>query len=222
LYLFQFYVILIKLMDIIPNFAVFEGGDGSGTSTQLSLLKKRLKTSEKPVLYPTFEPTDGLVGKLIRAALKKEIIFKPETLAMLFAADRNEHLYGSCGIIERASRGELAVCDRYVLSSLAYQSVECGDELPKMLNSLFPAPEVLLFFDIDPEIAMERLKGRASLEIFEYREFQIKVREKYLSLLGTYSDAGVRVELIDASKSEQEVASRVWSELAKMPIFKDK
>jgi dTMP kinase len=211
---------MIKLMDIIPNFAVFEGGDGSGTSTQLSLLKERLKTASKPVFYPTFEPTDGPVGKLIRAALKKEISFMPETLAMLFAADRNEHLHGPGGIIERANRGEFAVCDRYVFSSLAYQSVECGDSLPQMLNSLFPAPEVLLFFDIDPEIAMERLKGRASLELFEYREFQTKVREKYLSLLGTYRDAGVRVEVIDASKSEEEVACRVWSELAKMPILK--
>jgi dTMP kinase len=209
-------------MDIIPNFAVFEGGDGSGTSTQLSLLKERLKTAAKPVFYPTFEPTDGPVGKIIRAALKKEIIFKPETLAMLFAADRNEHLHGPGGIIARANRGELTVCDRYVFSSLAYQSVECGAALPQMLNSLFPAPEVLLFFDIDPEIAMERLRGRASLELFEYRDFQTKVREKYLALLGTYRDAGVRVVVIDASKSEREVAGRVWSELVKMPIFNDK
>ncbi|MDR2952738.1 MAG: dTMP kinase [Treponema sp.] len=209
-------------MEIISNFAVFEGCDGSGTSTQLALLKERLTDAGKPVFYSAFEPTGGPVGRLIRTALKKEIALKPETLAMLFAADRNEHLYGHGGIIERAGRGELAVSDRYVFSSLAYQSIECGDELPRMLNSIFPAPEVLLFFDIDPEIALKRINKRPSLEIFEYLEYQVKVREKYLSLLGTYRNEGVRVEVIDASKSEEEVAAQVWSEIAKMPIIKDK
>ena len=89
-----------------------------------------------------------------------------------------------------------------------------------MLNSGFPAPELLLFFDIDPEIALSRLKGRSSLEIYEYRDFQVKVREKYRALLGIYRGAGVRAAVIDASKTEQEVSDQVWSELSKMPILK--
>ncbi|MDR0442401.1 MAG: dTMP kinase [Treponema sp.] len=207
-------------MDIISNFAVFEGGDGSGTTTQLSLLKERLKNSIKPVFFSTFEPTDGQIGTLIRAALKKEISLKPETLAMLFAADRNEHLYGQDGVLERSGRGELVVSDRYVPSSLVYQGIECGDELAASLNSRFPAPETLLFFDIEPEIALKRLKGRPSSEIYEYRDFQEKVREKYKTFLGMYRDAGVRVAVIDASKTAEEVADLVWSELSLMPIMK--
>jgi len=207
-------------MEIIPNFAVFEGGDGSGTTTQLSMLSERLKKSRSLCFFPTFEPTNGQIGKIIRAALKKEVPLASQTLAMLFAADRNEHIYGQNGILEHVNRGELVISDRYVMSSLVYQGIECGDELPASLNSRFPAPETLIFLDIEPEIALERMKNRASLEIYEYREFQVKVREKYKSLLGMYAQAGVRVETVDASKPAQEVADRVWSIVSQMPIFK--
>jgi len=207
-------------MDIIPNFAVFEGGDGSGTTTQLTILGERLKNSEKPAFFPTFEPTQGQIGKLIRRALKNEIAVKPETLAFLFAADRNEHLYGEDGIISRAAQGVFVASDRYVMSSLVYQGIECGDDLPLSLNSRFPAPEVTIFLDVDPEKALSRVKNRISHEIYEYFEFQEKVREKYRSLLETYAKAGGKVETIDASKSVQEVADRVWSIVSQMPIFK--
>jgi len=206
-------------MNIIPNFVVFEGGDGSGTTTQLSLLRKRFENTQRPVFFPTFEPTDGRIGKLIRMALKGEIPLKPETLALLFAADRNEHLYGEDGILARAGRGELVVSDRYVLSSLVYQGIECGEELPHSLNSRFPAPELLIFLDVEPQTALQRMKGRASSEIYDNLEFQTLVREKYISSLEMYRSAGVRVEAIDASKNVQEVADRVWSILCQMPIL---
>jgi len=206
-------------MMIISNFAVFEGGDGSGTSSQLALLEERFKKAKDPVFCPAFEPTEGPVGKLIRRALKKEIVVRPDTMALLFAADRTEHLYGPDGIVQRCNRGELVVCDRYVLSSLAYQGIECGDEVPKALNAAFPAPELLLFFDLPPEIAMERLQSRHSLEMFEYLDFQAKVRQKYLSLLDMYREAGVRVEIINAEKSPDEVSCQVWGALSKMPIM---
>jgi len=206
-------------MEIIPNFVVFEGGDGSGTTTQLSLLEERLKNTEKPVFFPTFEPTDGQIGKIIRSALKKETVLRPQTLAMLFAADRNEHLSGENGILARANRGELVVSDRFTLSSLVYQGIECGEELPFALNARFPAPELTIFFDIDPKIAINRMSKRGSLEIYEYLEFQEKVRQKYISALENYKKAGARVEIIDSSKTIEEVADKVWSIISKMPIF---
>ncbi|MCL1930193.1 MAG: dTMP kinase, partial [Treponema sp.] len=87
------------------------------------------------------------------------------------------------------------------------------------LNAPFPAPELLLFFDIDPQIAMERIGSRPSLEIYERLEFQKKVRERYHALLGEYRDAGVRVELIDAAQTVEKVAAQVWSRVSKMPIL---
>jgi dTMP kinase len=214
------YAKILQSMQIIPNFAVFEGGDGSGTTTQLTMLKDRLKNTQKPVFCPTFEPTEGQIGKIIRSALKHEIGLMPETMAMLFAADRNEHIFGADGILKRAARGELVVSDRYVLSSLVYQGIECGDELPRELNSRFPAPETLIYLDIDPEIAQIRMKERGTKEIYEYKSFQEKVREKYKAALEVYRQAGVRVETIDASKSIQEVSDEVWSIVSQMPIFK--
>jgi dTMP kinase len=208
-------------MEILDNFVVFEGVDGSGTSTQLALLKEKFAAHglKEPFFYPTFEPTDGVIGRLIRSALKNTPPLKAETLAMLFAADRNEHLFAEGGIVERCRRGELVVCDRYVLSSLAYQGVECGPELPAALNSAFPAPELLLFFDIDPSVSEERIQNRPSVDIYEHLEFQKKVRERYLSLPDRYRAAGVRVETIDAAQSVEKVAEQVWRALAKMPIF---
>jgi len=206
-------------MDIISNFAVLEGGDGSGTSTQLSMLTDRMKSLKKPAFFPTFEPTEGEIGQIIRKGLKGEISLKPETICLLFAADRNEHLHGADGILERANRGLLVVSDRYALSSLVYQGIECGDDLPQIVNSRFPAPELTVFLDIDPETAIGRMKGRGSLDIYERLDFQKKVREKYLSVLGAYRTAGAKVETIDASKSAREVAEELWSIISKMPIF---
>jgi dTMP kinase len=208
-------------MGLLRNFVVFEGGDGSGTSTQLALLGEQCARSrpQVPFFFPTAEPTGGVIGRLIRSALKNESVLRPDTLARLFAADRGEHLYAAEGIIERCKRGELVVCDRYILSSLVYQGIECGEELPRSLNAPFPDPELLLFFDIDPQIALERLSSRPSLEIYEHLEFQKKVRERYHTLLGEYRDAGVRVEIIDAAQSVEKVAAEVWRQVSKMPIL---
>jgi dTMP kinase len=209
-------------MEIIRNFVVFEGLDGSGTSTQLALLEQKLASLalHGPVFTATFEPTGGAIGKLIRSVLKKELVLMPDTLARLFAADRGEHLYAEGGIIERCRRSELVICDRYTLSSLVYQGIECGLELPRSLNEAFPAPELLLFFDIDPGAAQQRMAGRPSLEIFEHIEFQEKVRTQYHLRFDEYRKAGVRLEIIDASRSVEKVAEDVWKEIAKMPIIK--
>jgi dTMP kinase len=204
-------------MDILRNFAIFEGGDGSGTTTQLRLLEERLG----PRLFSTFEPTDHPIGKIIRQGLKGEIPLKAETIARLFAADRGEHLFGTDGIAARCGRGELAISDRYVPSSLVYQGITCGEELPAMLNRDFPAPELIVFFDVDPETAQKRMESRSEKEIYEYLEFQIEVRRRYKAVLPRFEAQGVMVETVDASLPPNEVAAQVWAALQKMPIFKE-
>jgi dTMP kinase len=179
-----------------------------------------MKNIKNPPFFPTFEPINTASGEKIRAILKKEITVPPQELCRLFAENRKEHLYGADGVVEHIKKGCLAVSDRYVLSSLVYQGIECGDELPQSLNSGFPAPEITFFFDIEPELALERMKGRASLEIYEYLDFQKKVRTKYKSVMETYAAGGARLEIIDASKSPSEVSDLVWSIISQMPIFK--
>ncbi|MFP3041695.1 dTMP kinase [Treponema primitia] len=214
-------------MNIIPNFVVLEGGDGSGTSTQMDFLRRRF-TAAPPTsggelrckLHSTVEPTDGPLGKLIRQALGGKLPLQPETLARLFSEDRQEHLYGPGGIAEHCEQGELVVCDRYVLSSLVYQGITCKTELPMLLNRDFPGPGLLFFFDLDPDIAAKRLENRPEREIFEYRDFQVEVRQRYRELLPWYAGEGVRTVTIDASQSPEKVAADVWRELEKLPILK--
>ncbi|MDR1566750.1 MAG: dTMP kinase [Treponema sp.] len=211
-------------MTVLNNFVVFEGCDGSGTTTQLEILKdffvSRAGGGGFPLFYSTFEPTEGPIGRIIRAGLKGEFPLVPETVAFLFAADRSEHLYGPGGIAERCARGELVVSDRYVPSSLVYQGLTCGEEVPSRLNRDFPCPELILFFDIDPETAQRRMAGRREKEIYEYLDFQIRVRQGYLKILPGLQKQGARVETIDASCPPEETASAVWSYIQKMPIFK--
>ena len=203
-------------MKILNNFIVFEGGDGSGTSTQLEMLK----TLSFSPLYLTFEPSNGPIGHLIRSGLRGEIILQKESIAYLFAADRNEHVFGPEGIVERVNQGELVICDRYILSSLVYQGITCGDELPLILNSGFPLPELLFFFDLDPETAQKRMENRSIKEIYETLDFQIKVWNKYKTLLPKFAEKGCRVEIINASRPKDEVARDVWRVMEKLPIFK--
>jgi len=209
-------------MEILQNFVVFEGLDGSGTTTQIGILEDFLLQNKPsmPPFYITFEPTNGSIGKLLRSLLKGEETLKAETMAMLFAADRNEHVFGAGGIAERSKRGELVVCDRYSLSSLVYQGITCGEELPARLNMSFPAPELLIFLDIEPETALDRIASRTQKEIYENLAFQKEAGARYKTLLPEFASQGVRVEIIDASLPPDEVAGQVWGTIVKMPIFK--
>jgi dTMP kinase len=209
-------------MEILTNFVVFEGLDGSGTTTQIGILERFFLQNRlsMPPFYITFEPTNGSIGKLLRSLLKGEETLKAETMALLFAADRNEHLFGAGGIAERCKRGELVVSDRYLLSSLVYQGITCGEELPARLNRDFPAPELLIFLDIEPETALDRIASRTQKEIYENIAFQKEAGTRYKTLLPEFASSGVRVEIIDASLPTDGVARQIWGAIEKMPIFK--
>jgi dTMP kinase len=209
---------------VARNFVVFEGGDGSGTTTQIELLRRRFekeKTERRlPRLWTTCEPTDGAIGVLIRSALRGELALQAGTLARLFSADRSEHVFAENGVIDRCNRGELVVSDRYALSSLAYQGVDCGEALPKTLNEEFPAPETLFFFDIEPEIALKRMENRRIREIFERLDFQAQVRERYKALLPWYEEKGTMTITVDAAKAPDAVAEDIWEALKKVSSLK--
>ena len=208
---------------VLKNFIVFEGCDGAGTSTQQALLCERLLNfeSSKFSVFKTAEPTNGAVGRLIRAVLGGGEKVSSETLAYLFAADRNEHIFGRGGAAEEAARDKLVVCDRYKLSSLVYQGIDCGDSLPMRLNEVFPAPQLLVYFDIDAETAAARIALREKAagqkkEIFENLDFQKKVIARYRELLPLCEKEGSLVAIIDARRSIEEVADSIWIEIKKI------
>ena len=212
---------------ILKNFAVFEGIDGAGTSTQIQLLKNR---EECKNFFFTAEPTSFPTGKFLRQMLKGDITLNPKTSAFLFAADRAEHVWGKSsenggfmGIEEACLNNKITVSDRYIFSSLAYQSVSCGKNFPEHLNSLFPLPEILFYFKINPEISINRVTARGEkTEIYEKIEFQKKTADIYDQVINSYKQKeksqGMKIITIDAEKPIDEISEIIWSSLKNIPI----
>lgn len=188
-------------MNILKNFIVIEGLDGAGTSTQAKLLSQKIKNS-----FLTYEPTDNDIGKLIRRILKKEIGVDYITLAYLFAADRNEHLYSKNGIIERCNRGEIVICDRYLFSSLAYQSLNMPFEKVFELNKDFYFPHITIFLDTSINECINRIKNRnEEKEIFEKKSLQIKILKNYKKTFSFLKSYGLNFYEIDGNQSIEKI-----------------
>ncbi len=199
---------------ILQNFIVLEGIDGAGTSTQLKKLQEKLPENRA---FFTAEPVESSeTGKFLRRILSGAVPVHPGTAAFLFAADRNEHLYGKNGIVEKDSQGILCFSDRYLFSSLAYQTATCGEELPRLLNSTFPLPRILFFFRIKPETSLARIQGRGVTEIYEKVDFLTKTEAEYEKTIARFKAPeydGMKIVEIDAEQSPNEVHEIIWNTL---------
>ena len=161
------------------SYIVFEGLDGAGTTTQANLLAQKYRNSGSSVLL-TCEPTNSEIGKLIRQILRGDIKITPRSLAFLFAADRDNHLYNLVdGIVSAAEKGGIVVSDRYFFSSLAYQSIDAPYSEVEIINSLFPFPEIVIYIDTPPDVCIDRIANREIRDDFETLEFQEKVYNLY-------------------------------------------
>lgn len=178
---------------------VFEGLDGSGITTQATLLRNNMVQGGKNVLL-TKEPTDGLIGGIIRACLRKEWRTSPATLQFLFAADRSHHLANE---IEPALKaGKTVVCDRYILSTLAYGSLDVDPKFLQQINANFRKPNLTIIIDTHPKVCLERMKkSRPHLELFEDEAKLNAIRNNYLSLKNFFTNTRV----IDGNRTPEEV-----------------
>ena len=157
-------------------FICIEGLDGSGKTTQAKILAKKINNA----IYTT-EPSKGLIGNYIRKSyLYSKKRFSPFVEALLFAADRIEHLESE--IIPALNEGTTVICDRYVFSSLAYQGAS-GISLDwiETINKAIIYPDLAIFIDVEPEKSMRRLNSKKSL--MENLQTQIKVRDIYLKFV---------------------------------------
>ena len=201
---------------ILKNFIVFEGIDGAGTSTQIKKLIERDTTR----FVPTAEPTSNETGKFLRRMLGGEFTVDEKTNAYLFAADRCEHIFGKGGVQELCESGKIVVSDRYFFSSMAYQSVSCGEELPKLLNSPFPLPEYLFYFVINPEISLSRVNARGEhKEIYETIEKQKKIAAQYEKVISEYeknaAETGMKIIRINAADTIENISEIIWENISK-------
>lgn len=203
---------------ILEKFVVFEGIDGAGTSTQMRLLAER--DSGKKIAF-TAEPTERPTGKFLRQILAGNEKVSPQTAAYLFAADRAEHLWGQGGIVDQTKNGLTVVSDRYLFSNLAYQGVTCGEDLPKTLNSPFPLPQLLFFFDISAQKSLERVEKRGEAkEIYENEKFLSDTASRYRAIINQYKkleNSGMRIVELDATLPKEKISDLIWKEI--LPII---
>jgi dTMP kinase len=201
---------ILKEAPINQIFLVLEGLDGAGTTTQGRLLRERFIKENIPCVL-TSEPTEKFLGRTIRAILQGTEEVDPSTMPLLFAADRNEHLYGRGGILESLERGEVVICDRYIFSSLAYQAIDNDFEKVRLLNAEFPLPEILIFLTVSPETGDDRLVSREKREIYEVLDFQRRVEKSYERAIAAYSDSGMRILRLDGTRRPELIHEEIWS-----------
>lgn len=160
-------------------FIVLEGLDGCGKSTQCKMLVDYLKSKEVDACYE-FEPTEDILGSILRASIEDEIDIDVNTKSLLFAADRMDHLYKEGGIKDMLHNGKTIVCDRYMYSNYAYQMTE-GVNLDTLINYNTKAiiPNLVFFIDTCPDICI----SRKSNDYYEKLALLQKVYSNYEYLL---------------------------------------
>ena len=202
----------------MAKFIVFEGIDGSGKTTQIKLLCEALR--ERGIAVDiTREPTDGKVGKKLRQCLTGECPADLTTIATLFAEDRLDHINREGGILDTLAQGTTLLCDRYYLSSYAYQSVDCDLEWIISLNSeaqRIARPDLHIFLDVPADQSMARVTSRGETELFEQLERQQQIRDNFFRLFEMFKDKENVLVVSGVGKPER-IASEILEKV--LPLF---
>lgn len=201
------------------RFIVIEGTDGAGTTTLAAKLGEHCRAARIPV-HVAAQPSGGPVGAMIRQILSHRLVvhtdFGPRapswaTMGLLFAADRLDHLEAE--ILPMLRDGVTVICDRYDLSSLAYQSATASDDprevegvltFLRQINARARRPDLTLVLDCPFEVAAKRRRARArGAELYDDAEVQKRLIEAYANAEALVpGDALVH---IDASREADEV-----------------
>ncbi len=203
------------------KFIVLEGIDGSGKSSQVGPLVKRLEGLGLPCRADR-EPTGGPVGSLIRQIFTGRVTADNRVIAALYAADRIDHLVNEVdGLLAAVDRGITVVSDRYYFSSYAYHGVDMDMEWVIQANSVSAGllrPTLTVFLDVPVETALDRIhKNRFVEEIFDQEDRLRRTRELYFQAFDRLKDVE-NVAVVDGSGTEEQVAERVWAAVA--PCFR--
>lgn len=198
------------------RFITFEGGEGSGKSTQAGILANRLARAGRQVLA-TREPGGSPAAEEIREALLSGKVwqFGPFAEALLFSVARGDHLENAIG--EALLDGKWVVCDRFLDSTRAYQGATAG-VAKSLINALERLtvgsllPDITFVLDIPAEEGLQRAaerRGGGTPDRFESQELMLheRVRRAFIDIAEEEPD---RCIVIDASQPEAMVAEDVW------------
>ncbi|MGB7449672.1 MAG: dTMP kinase [Ornithinimicrobium sp.] len=195
------------------TFLVFEGGDGAGKSTQLRLLGERLTATGHEVLT-TLEPGGTHVGEAIRGVLLDGDDVEPRAEALLFAADRAQHV--ATVVRPALQRGAVVLCDRYVDSSIAYQGVARDLDATDIRSLSMWAtdalwPDLTVLLDIEPARGRARRSGKPDRVEAEADAFHERVRQGFIELASLHPQRYLR---LDADQSVESVHEAVTTRVA--------
>jgi dTMP kinase len=201
------------------RFITFEGGEGSGKSTQIKTLAKRLEAAKLRTIVtrePGGSPGAEIIRHLVLSGMGK--LLGPDAETLLFAAARDDHVHS---VIEPAlSQGIWVLCDRFSDSTRAYQG-RLGNVLPAVLNAMERVtigdlkPDLTVILDVPVEIGMQRAavrRGAGTPDRFEAEDvkFHEDLREAYRQIAAAEPQ---RCVLIDATPDPATVAASIWSAL---------
>lgn len=195
----------------MSKFIAFEGLDGSGSSTQLAKLASYLRSKGMRV-HVTKEPTDNIIGGLIRGQLTKHWKTSQVCLQLLFAADRAHHVEKE---IEPAlKKGNVVLTDRYLYSTFAFGSIDGTPmEWLEEINKYFRVPDLTILLKVPPEICVERIKeSRYDIQLFEEKKKLEKVWQNYEKLAEKYNN----IVIIDGNRPLKEVFNDVVKAVEKI------
>lgn len=199
------------------RFVTFEGGEGSGKSTQIRTLAEHLNAERLRTLVtrePGGSPGAEIIRHLVLSGMGKLLGADAETL--LFAAARDDHVRSV--ILPALSQGTWVLCDRFSDSTRVYQG-RVGNVAPEVLNAMERVtigdlkPDLTIILDVPVEIGMQRAAARRGTDApdrFEAEdiEFHQQLREAYRQIAATEPE---RCVLIDATADAAAVASNIWA-----------
>ncbi len=202
------------------KFIALEGIDGSGKSSQIGPLVRRLAGLGVPC-RETREPTGGPVGSLIRQIFTGRVTADNRVIAALYAADRIDHLVNEVdGLLSALDQGITVVSDRYYFSSYAYHSVDADMDWVIQANALSAQllrPTLTVFLDVPVETALARIReNRFVEELFDGEDRLRRTRELYFQAFEHLRDVE-RVAVVDGTGSQEQVGQRIWEAVA--PYF---
>ena len=198
-------------------FISFEGGEGTGKSTQVRLLADRL-SEDGNLVFTTREPGGANISEKIRNILKSSPDMDSITEVLLMFAARREHFVKS--IKPHLEQGYTVICDRFFDSSLVYQGILKNVSIEQIMQLKFMTlndfePDFTLILDIPPSIAKERIRYRQlcldNYDMMSENEYNV-VRNGFRKIAETFS---FRCKLINASGDERKVFSRIYKAVNK-------
>ena len=193
-------------------FIALEGIDGSGKSTQVKLLAAAMTAAGHKV-YSTFEPTDGMIGTVLRNILKGNIKADHRVIAGLFLADRLDHLLNEeTGIVKKMQEGYTVITDRYYFSSYAYHGAHMDMdwviEANKMCAQILK-PDLNIFIDVPPKVSMQRINaGRENTELFETLESLKNIKAKSMEAFDKLNHLE-KIIIINGNRQANEIANDI-------------